>query len=483
MNKTMRQQPAPVVRRVLTGGAILGAVLAGVGCTGQEAPEPKPPVSPAAPTAEASSADQIIRDMIATYQSAASYTDRGVFRLQYREEGQLLQDTAHLAVQFERPNRLRLQVYQVTLACDGRQLRAMIADERTNNFDGQLVQQPAPEKMSLSLLNAAASYSDDERDNALANGMGGPPIQLELLLAERPLEEMLKSVGKMTLLSGRSIDDRPCDRVQIRTDAGELVFWIDRTSRLLRRLEYPADNISKEMGQSTDVSQVSLVADFTGAMFGAEVPDRAMELVVPKGAKIVSRFVMPPPPLPSDLFGKRPAQFSFSDLDQVTVSQESLDGKYAVLVWFNDHPACNESLRQLQGVYQKYRDDERLNFLAVCTEPTTVGNDRIRDLMQQWGVAVPVVRDLTAYGRDVFHIPWAPTLVVLGADGKLHIFEVGANPNLLTELPTVLERLLAGGDVAAEILQRFERERQDYNRMLAVPSISESPSRPSGTRR
>jgi hypothetical protein len=96
-----------------------------------------------------------------------------------------------------------------------------------------------------------------------------------------------------------------------------------------------------------------------------------------------------------------------------------------------------------------------------------VSNDQLKELLRRWGVSTPAVRDLMSFGRDLFRIPGAPTLVVLDQRGRVQIVEAGFNPKLATELPRVLERLRAGEDLAPQIVAQFEREQAEYARNLA----------------
>ena len=82
---------------------------------------------------------------------------------------------------------------------------------------------------------------------------------------------------------------------------------------------------------------------------------------------------------------------------------------------------------------------------------------QVQSLAQRWGSTAPLVRDLQACGRDVFRIPYAPTVVVLDAHGVVQLFEVGANPNLASELPDRLRLLAAGEDLAAGRLAQYRQ--------------------------
>jgi len=418
---------------------------------------------------------EIIGGMVAAYQGAASYSDSGTLTLRYSTDGRRVEDAVDMSVKLVRPNKLSVRAYRTTVICDGRKFRAKITDEATGDIDGQIVVREAPQRITAADLYVVGPLTDPVLADALTGGMGGVPVQLELLLAEEPLADLLKEASKTKLLEGQQLDGHPCHRVQAETTAGNLVFWIDRQSSVLRRLEYPTDELLQQMGQTGTVSDVSLVADFTDAQLGGTVPDTALAMEVPVTAKRVRFFVVPPQPLPSRLFGKTTGDFSFTDLKGEKLTRADLAGKIAVLVWFQDHPASREGLLRLEKVYQRYRDDQRLAFHAVCVKDTTVSNRWVKNLLDKWGVAVPGVRDLDCHGRDLFQIAGAPTLVVLNARGVVQIVDVGVNPNLESELPAALERLLRGDDLAAEILERFEKEQESYRQQL-VAAAGEGPT-------
>ena len=138
-----------------------------------------------------------------------------------------------------------------------------------------------------------------------------------------------------------------------------------------------------------------------------------------------------------------------------------------MLVWFNNHPASQNSLEQLAQVQTDLTKEPSVTFHAICTEPQTLRPADVQDLTRRWNVSLPVVRDLQAFGRDAFRVPWAPTLVVLDPQGVVQLFEVGANSTQRQTLPTVLQQLLRGENVAAKFLDQAAQERLAYQRSLA----------------
>jgi outer membrane lipoprotein-sorting protein len=408
------------------------------------------------------SASEHLEELVRIYREAATYQDQAVVRLNYRRDGRVYQDEAPLSVAWSRPNRLHVRAYQAALVCDGETLIARINDPATNNFDGQVVQRPCPERLAVPDV-----YQDDQILNvAFRQGLVGYPPQMELLLSKAAIKELMSDDIEKTLLEPKEIDGVACRRIRAKTPDGSFVFWIDEKQGLLLRLEYPVAAFAPEIAADSSIQNVELLVEFQEASLGQSVDDSAFAFSMPEDAKKVRTFVPPPQELPSDMFGTKAGKYVFAKLDGGSVDQASLQDRLKVLVWFNDYPACRAVIQQLGQIYAQYRDRDDVEFMAVCVEPSTTSDAQVSQLLSQWQVEVPVVRDLEACGRDVFRIPWAPTTVILGRDDTVHIFEAGANPNLATELPQVLERLIAGEDLATEILEQNRQTRLAYQRAL-----------------
>jgi hypothetical protein len=418
------------------------------------------PESPAKPPPIAES-DAILRRMIDTYRQARTYADQGIVRLRYRAEGQWIEDQASLMVRLERPNRLIVRAYQLTIVCDGERWQTQIADPQTSDLDGQVLVRSAPDAMTLDEI-----YQDPLVKDVIAGGMAGPPVTLELLLAEQPLEHLLESEVRSELLADKPIASRVCHRVRVALPEGCLVFWVDRETHLLRRLEYPTDRLAQQLDPVGLMEDFSLVADFREPCVNVDLDSESFAVRTSTDAKIVSRFVLPPRPLPSDLLGRLPDDFHFVGLDSNRWTREALLGQTAVLAWFNVHPASELCMRQLAEVRGDMAADERITFLAVCTEPTTVGNRQLARLAEDWNLAMPVVRDLEAFGRDIFQIPGAPTVIVLDPRGIVQAVAVGANPSLGESLPDVLRQVLSGQDLAGPLVAHFQQQQDAYHQAL-----------------
>jgi hypothetical protein len=252
------------------------------------------------------------------------------------------------------------------------------------------------------------------------------------------------------------------------------VLWIDQQEGFLRRLDYPAASLLPELVSDPSVSEVALFADLQQAQFDRPIPDSTFQPSLPAAAKPVKRFVVPPPPLPSALVGKRPPPFFFTTLEGQKLTQDDLTGAIAILVWYQDHPACQATLQQVALARQRLADKPSVRVYAVATDAASVPGPALVERLTQWQADLPIVRDLEALGDSVFHIQVQPTLVVLDREGRVQVFQAGGNPELAGQLVTLVERLEAGQDVAAESLAAAAESRRQYEQLLARGGVAEA---------
>lgn len=409
------------------------------------------------------SAGEVLRKLLKTYREAKSYSDEGQIVLRRRQDGELLENKWKAAVKFERPNRLFVEAYQVTIGCDGKELRGKIEDEATGNIDGQILVRPAPQKLKLKDLAADPLLFD-----LLISQIRRQPIQLELLLESQGLASAFGGDIACKLLPDAEITGQPCHRVEVPSPGGSFIFWIDTKNFLLRRLEYPAAALVPALAQDSTVSDLFLTAELNNATLNPAIPPEEFTLAIPAGAKKMKSLMMPPQPLPSDLFGKPAGDFFLTQLDGEKLRSQDLAGKISVLTWFHNAPSCIPFLAQVESARQELGEEGKVAFFAVSTDPTNLGNDDLVKLLSSWSVGMPVVRDLDRFGESAFQMEVHPTLIVLDRDGRIQIVQAGGGPDLGRQLGAILERLMKGEDIAAEILKRAATEKAEYAKLLAT---------------
>ncbi|WP_145097786.1 TlpA disulfide reductase family protein [Anatilimnocola aggregata] len=448
----------------------VAGMLALSGCTNSnnssartDDPAVSQPVSPLSSATGPASASDILQQLLATYRAAKSYQDEAVVKLSYKANGQEMVQAFPASVAFERPNKVALDVYQAKVRIDGKEFKASIHDpEAGESLDGQVVVRKAPDVLKLSEL-----ASDPLLYDTLAGRPRRQPIQLELLLESRGLANAFAADVACQLLDDGVTHGRSCRRVAVPSPGGNFIFWVDRENHLLRRLDYPAAALLPEVAQDPAVSELQLWIEMPGAILDGPIAASRWQLSVPAQAKIVKSFILPPRPLPSQLFGKEPSEFFFTTLDDKRLTQAQLREKVTVLCWYHDNPACEATLHQVALAAREFKDHPQVDFLAVATDPAQISGEQVKQTLQGWRAELPVVRDFDAFGDKAFHIEFQPTVVVLDAKGRVQIFQSGGNPELAKQLSVIVERLLKGNDLAGEIVAQAESEQNEYNQLVA----------------
>ena len=355
---------------------------------------------------------------------------------------------------YQRPNKLRMEAYSAKAVIDGKKLYAAIED-----LPGQVMEKDAPAELTMKSV-----YCDRILTAASCNGFAGAVPQILLLLEDKAVDILLRDAEEPKLVDPGEIEGRPCYRVQIRRPDGLAVLWIDKETFVLRRMILPTEEIRTEITREigSPVETLSLVADFPGAQFNGSIDPRAFKFEVPADAEIVKFFI---PPDPGQLLAKKVPEFKFVGLDGKPVTPQSLAGKIAVLdFWATNCEPCRISLPNLQKVYEKYKDNDKVVFLAVSVDDPRVGDKAIEDLFQDLKVSIPICRDPENTSM-AFKFPGIPSSFIIDAKGTVQDYEAGANPNLAAVLPEKIDKLLAGENIFDAPLKRYQEDLKQYEKV------------------
>ena len=194
--------------------------------------------SPTPPADEiaAVGAEEVLGRMIIAYRDATAYSDRAYVKLQIKEQEQWQEQEEEAGVAWEANGQLAIRTGALQVVCDGEKWYAAISP-KWQDLDGQVVVRDAPERLDFDAL-----HEDMMVKSQLMGGLG-PLVQLELLLSDQPLAEMLAAATQKQMLSTLPIEGQPCRRVELVTEEGAFILWIDRDRYLLRRLELPGAQI------------------------------------------------------------------------------------------------------------------------------------------------------------------------------------------------------------------------------------------------
>jgi thiol-disulfide isomerase/thioredoxin len=283
-----------------------------------------------------------------------------------------------------------------------------------------------------------------------------------LLLSDKAVDILLRDAEEPKLIDSGQIDGREYYRVQIRRPDGLAVLWIDKETLVLRRMILPTDDLRRRITDSiggASIDTLSLVAEFPGAQLNGPVDPVAFQFQAPAGAEIVKFFV---PPDPAQLLAKMVPNFNFVDMEGKPITPQSLAGKITVLdFWATWCEPCKISMPSMQKVYEKYKDNDKVAFLAVSLDEPSVDNKAVEDVLKQLDVTIPVCRDLERTAL-AFKFPGIPTSFIIDAGGIVQDYEAGARPDLAAVLTDKIEKLLAGENIYQAPLKEYQDRLKKY---------------------
>jgi thiol-disulfide isomerase/thioredoxin len=268
-------------------------------------------------------------------------------------------------------------------------------------------------------------------------------------------------------------------RVALPTALGERVLWIDAENYLLRRVELPAEEAKKAFAWHPQLNIASVRLEFEEAMFEADDDVERYRMNVSDDAVLVSAWLPRPPLPPRELFGQTVADFHFTDLEGQEITASSLADKIVVLdFWATWCKPCLESLPKFNPLLEKYKDQPKVQFLAVNTEEPSTGNEQIRSVLANSKIKMRPVRDLASFSRLTFNVDALPMTIIFDGNGKVHFIETITTPDAIEK---TIDGLLAGEDLAAAKIREYrtalaEREKQ-LSRVLIGGSADAAPEK------
>jgi len=443
-----------------------------IGCSGSTS-QPSPASST---TPEGITAAELLEKMRATYFEAKTYTDNASYvrSAVLRSEG-VARETAffQMSVAFERPNKLRFRFHEAgrnashgddyDLASDGMKVRSS-----ASSVPRQVHEAIAP----ITLTPENFIPEPEMRDAILGVSLENLYPPLLMLLTSQEDRSIFPEDSDPKLLEEQELDGTTCYRISMSSPAGKRVLWIEKSNFLLRRMELPIQSQLKQLNPGDVFSQISIYVDFEDSTLDAEIDTATFEMEVAEGVRRVRRFIPPAPPGPSPDLGKPVGDFQFATLDGAEVNKATLAGKLAVFdFWFTGCPPCRLQTPILEKVYQAFKDNEEVAFYSVSTDSKRISNEVVAKTMLDWGGSMPVLRDSESSGYHKLNIRATPTIVVLGRDGRLQMFQTGLHRHP-EPLIRAIQKLVDGEDLAANAIAEHERQLLEYEQVLEAASTA-----------
>ncbi len=394
------------------------------------------------------------------YRNAASYHDRGVVQILYRDGDREQRQLAPVRVWFDHQH-LFVEVYDVRLWSDGRSLTGWISDEASKNFDSQVLRRPVTGgRPSLETL-----LSDPILAERITAGLAGPPPQLEWLFAREPMKRLFAGSHRFEFGPSHSVDGRLCRSVRVVADRETYQFWIDQQAGVIRRVDLPPVAAPPSPGQPIQVMPLSL--ELIGASFNTPQSDPGMQ-GLPEHPRYVKRLVPLPPLEPPSLLGKRSAPFRLTDDRQpFTITERGGDRELTVLVQFSGDPGSMASLVTIEHwnasmpaeLQRRVRvavlADAQARAIVPATVRLPVVLDRDRSATDSLGLEPGALVILDQRGTIVWR---SRATALVSAEGRVRLGAIVAD-------------VLAGVDVPNRIRQQWNEEVDAYRRALAASLV------------
>ena len=433
-----------------------------------DAPQPGQPTrKPETIPPSTQSAREILEEMVKVYQSASSYGDQGRIVIRGTYNGQPVESRVNYVTAFERPNKLRLIAGDGVIICDGKDFWGYVAF-----LPGQVLKISAPDKFNLKTL-----FADTILANALMQGPGQLysllPPPLVLLVAEDPLKTLLYRSEQQDVIPSGTTGTFTCDRVRVRRKDGDVILWIDRKTRLLVRVDLPAEGLRQSFDGGR-FQNLAIYEEFIDPVVNRPINSEAFVFSVPSDARITGELH----PYGYDYLGTRPAEFEFEDTNGQKVTLASLAGKPVVLeFWSRNHPGSQAVLQAIEAVARQFAD--RVAFYAVSVDHVVdaldspaVKNEELLKILQSWQVTLPLLRDPRNDSEKIFGATFrqnkvtVPCLVMLNAQGLIQTYHLGMTMDLVDRLSGTLEKLLSGVNLVEEERAGVEKMKTELARLV-----------------
>ena len=403
------------------------------------------------------------------YRAADRYSDDARVTVRQTRGDSSTEQTYPYRVAFVRPDRIRIEAYDARAVADGTMLYAAVG-----TVPGQVLAESVESPLTLDQI-----FADDALRSTLAEGEAGCPTQLPLLLADDTLELILAETESPPRLIGvEKVDGHACSHLEITKPDGVLGLWVDRESKLLRRMRVPtaayADGLSREAG-----APVGIVVDveFTDASFEAEVPGTAFAFDVPTGATRVTRLepLDRPEPLHPRI-GTKAELPALKTVDGLPLTRESIGDATLILDFFFE--GCGPAARSLPRVavgiadfstaYARDHggDQPAVRHVAVSLDPEDEPLAAIRKKLAEFGGVGTLARDPQGVSAQALGVESFPATVIVTGDGKIADVIVGDHSHVAADIAETLTAVQRGTDTKPLVRTRHERRLREYRREL-----------------
>lgn len=432
---------------------------------------------------EGPTANQIFDAMMGIYANAKTYLDDGKIHLDYRKLGLPKREVMKFSTAWDRSQGgFRGELFESKIVGDGNLLTCYIFDVDTKNFGRQQLVIPyssptdfgatsnQPPLNQMLADDIARSFIGGSQDFPVANPSRGSrtillPPAMTLLSNDLTSPWFQATAGKRRL-EDKKIGSFDCYCIQS-GGTSKAQIYIDKSSSLIRRIDFPVTMLDSRLLNSPDVTEVSLYATFPNATVNRSVAPEQFEVKAQPNSTTVRQFVELAHTLPSDYLGKTINQLELLDRNGNPFGVEKLQGKITTIAWIG-----NELWVPLVDQISQLRRSGLANFAFGIAYPPTLLSPLstevprpVAKLQSKERLGIPLLLDSGAASNQL-QLNEFPVLLVFDQNAKVQFVRSMKDTQWPDELRVVLQRLASGEDVAPEMLDDYLQHLSDYDESL-----------------
>lgn len=470
--------------------------------SGCRSEEPQPVAEPTPPPVEVNpdeepqpepsdeSVEEILRDVLNVYQHdmLKYYSDQGYVKIVYESGGAKNEIRRNASLTFQKPNYVRMQVADGTLISDGDYIWGKIDIPL---YNGQILKVKAPHIFS--------SVREFYPDLKLGIAMNMPlpqdifwaPPQLILLMAREPLKTLIginaflptPGAPVVKLLAPRYLsfdkadpnaEKIACDRISVNAPEGGRIFWVNRETNGIVRIELPIERI--EVPEGVD-RVLELSMDFPNQVIADEappsdvIPPEQFTVRIGSGVEEVDHFVS----AELSFYGHKAPPIRLIPLfsgDSPLVLDEPHRRIRVFALWGgsgNSALVWERSKALLQQMYQTatmFVNDPRFEFYAVNVDDNSRSDAGVLSDYGLLGFRFPLYRvRFVDLKRPPIGSLSKPSLVIIDADGIVQKYY--NQPTSYVTLQANLINLGDGRDIYKADITAFETAARGLEDLLA----------------
>ena len=443
-------------------------------------------------------AETIVRDLIARYSSANSYSDNAVLYLTYLIHGQRIQEPQPWSTSFVRASspgttggqsRLASKLFNGQVVCDRNLLSCYVYDIESANLNNQHLLIPYENQLPISQLyrdsiarHFIAGYSElplDETDLVSTPKLIPAPISL---LTNQVRNGWLQNPTQVQRLADQTVDEKACYVVRCLAQGMTADIWVEKRSSTLVQMSLPLKLLDPAVIVAPEITDVVLLARFHEAKLDTQVAPDKFALRTYNDATPVRKFVQLPENFPSDLIGEVAPDFEVLTQEKKSLRRLSFDGKVTALLWVSGRDSYH-AIPMLSKVANDFSED-RFHFASIYTDsdlmPTRSGDPEpgpeLKRIIGQ--AAIPTYYDPQLKASVKLGAKLIPSVIVLDGDSKIQYARALGDKKWPGELAAVMKRVAKGEDVAGEMQDDYVRYLESYHQQLVTVSAADLIGKP-----